>query len=80
MFSKLNTIIIDLFELIQNIIETRTVQSEILGRNNTASSIVNKVFFLVFGSILRIITLNENIYISLKVNQGKISKLMHNTK
>ena len=49
MFSKLNTIIIDLFQLIQNIIETRTAQYEILGRNNTASSIVNKVFFLVFG-------------------------------
>ena len=76
MFSKINTIILDLFHLIENIIESKTIKYKISSINDKPTSIVNKVFFLIIESILSTITSNENIYISLKDNKNKISTLM----
>jgi hypothetical protein len=76
MFSKLNTIIEDLLDLIKNVIITGEIKYETAYESNESSSIVNKALFLSMESILRVITSKENIYIALKENPDEFSELM----
>ena len=76
MFSKLNTIIEDLLDLIKNVIITGEIKYETTYESNESSSIVNKALFLSMESILRVITSKENIYIALKENPDEFSELM----
>ena len=56
MFSKLNNIVPEILNEINNIILSRLINYEISDRNPEFTSIVNKVFFMGMESLLRVIT------------------------
>ena len=61
-FLKLNMKIPELYEQIEDIINSEQIKYEISERNPEYISIVNKIFFLSLDSILRIITSKSEIY------------------
>ena len=79
-FSKLNKLVENLYEQINEIIFTEQIDYEISKRSSRFSSIVNKSFFYVIESILRVVTSNEQIYINKKNNSNDFFNLINTCK
>ena len=79
MFSNLNNIVDNLFDLIKVIIDTKEIKYEPNTNDKCweASSIVNEPLFLGMEAILRVITSNENIYQAFKENTDEFTELMN---
>ena len=75
MFSKLDSIVPDLYYLVEDIINEKKIEYEISQRNPEHTRIVNEVFFLGMESILRVITSNISIYSNLKKSENEMSRL-----
>ena len=75
MFSKLNNIIPDLYEQVENIIKEKKIKYEMSKGSNIHSGKVLKVFFLGMESILKVITSNIKIYKNLEQSKDKLTQL-----
>ena len=76
MFSKLNIIIDNLYDQIEQIINKEQIKYEVSKRSKEYKSIVNKPLFYAMESILKV-TSKEKIYIDLINNQEKFWKLIN---
>ena len=79
MFSNLNNIVDNLFDLIKAIIDNKEIKYETNTNDRCwgASSIVNEPLFLGMEAILRVITSNENIYQAFEENTDEFTELMN---
>ena len=77
MYNSLRKIVGNLYEQINRIIERNEIIFENSERNPEYKSLVNKAFFIVLESLLRVITSNENIYINLKEDSDKFFELIN---
>ena len=75
MFSKLNSIIPDLYEQVDIIIKQKKIKYEISKGSNIHSGKVLKVFFLGMESILKVTTSNLEIYKNLDQSKDKLTQL-----
>ena len=79
-FSKLNNLIPDLYNKVDNIIKLEQNKNEFSKRNREDKSKVNKAFFIGLESILKVITSNNQIYENLKNSQDAFTQLLNTNK
>ena len=76
-FMKLNSIINNIYDLIEEIIKNNLIKYENSGRSQEYTTLVNNAIFLGIESLLKVVTSNENIYINLKNDPKKLSQLIN---
>ena len=79
MFSKLNKMVPNVYESIENIILNKEIRYGIYEQNSEYTKIVNEVFFLGMESILRVLTSDMSIYQKLGENFEDNLTRMQNT-
>ena len=77
MFSRLNSVIDNLYEKVFEVINNKKIKYEKSNRCREYTSLVNEILFLGMESILKVITSNEQIYLDLFNNLEKFNGLIN---